>query len=155
MHSAADSAETTARSIRTAGDAGRAGSQPAGAGPREVDDEKGRSPAPGFGDADKKKELLSPLLLLLRCAKDDAAACDRKQIELQGQALADLVFPCRADAVPELLFPRSKTCQAISAGGVVSRCGAFFGLFLPYAIVSLLQFRADPMPAVPFRGRGA
>jgi hypothetical protein len=74
-------------------------------GRKEADNKKGRSPAPGFGDADKKKGLLSPLLLLLRCAKDDAAACDRKQIELQGQALAVLVFPCRADAVPELLFP--------------------------------------------------
>ncbi len=74
-----------------------------GAGPQEADDKKGRSPAPGFGD--KKKGLLSPLLLLFRCPENDAAACDRDQVELQGQALAVLVFPCRADAVPELLFP--------------------------------------------------
>src|ERR1700732_4119858 len=53
----------------------------------------------------RKKGLLSPLLLLLRHPENDAAACDRKQIELQGEALAVLVFPCRADAVPELLFP--------------------------------------------------
>jgi hypothetical protein len=52
-------------------------------GRKEADNKKGRSPTPGFGDAEKKKKgLLSPLLLLFRCAKDDAAACDRKQIEL-------------------------------------------------------------------------
>src|SRR5580704_7592986 len=54
-------------------------------GRKEVDHEKGRSPAPGFGDADKKKKgLLSPLLLLFRCPENDPAACDREQIELQG-----------------------------------------------------------------------
>jgi hypothetical protein len=47
--------------------------------------------------------LRSGLIVLLRFAENDPAACDREQVELQGQAL--LVFPCRADAVPELLFP--------------------------------------------------
>jgi hypothetical protein len=70
-----------------------------------VGDEKGRSPGSGFGGANKKKGLLSPLLLLLRHPEDDAAAGDRDQVELQGQALTVFVFPCRADAVPELLFP--------------------------------------------------
>ena len=72
--------------------------------------------------------LRSGLIVLLRFAENDPAACDREQVELQGQALAVLVFPCRADAGPA---PRSTTCQAISARGVVSRCGAFFVLFLP------------------------
>jgi hypothetical protein len=72
---------------------------------KEVDNEKGRSPNPGFGATDRKKGLLSPLLLLFRRPENDAAACGREQIELQGQTLAVLVFPCRADAVPELFFP--------------------------------------------------
>jgi hypothetical protein len=49
--------------------------------------------------------LLSPLLLLFRRPENDPAACDRDQVELQGQAVAVLVLPCRADAVPELVFP--------------------------------------------------
>src|ERR1700730_6471741 len=48
-------------------------------GRKEEDNEKGRIPAPGFGDVDKKKGLLSPLLLLFRCPENDAAACDRDQ----------------------------------------------------------------------------
>jgi len=72
--------------------------------------------------------LGSGLIVLLRFAEDDGGACGRKQIVMQGQALTVLVFPCRADAGPA---PRSTTCQAISARGVVSRCGAFFVLFLP------------------------
>jgi hypothetical protein len=49
--------------------------------------------------------LRSGLIVLLRFAKNEAAACDQEQVELQGQTLAVLVFPRRADAVPELLFP--------------------------------------------------
>src|SRR5437660_12072252 len=60
-------------------------------GRKEAENKKGRSPAPGFGDADKeKKGLLSPLLLLFRRPENDAAACDRDQVELQGQAVAVL-----------------------------------------------------------------
>jgi hypothetical protein len=51
---------------------------------------------------------------MFRRAKNDAAACDRHEIELQGHALAVLVVPCRAEAGPELLFPA--LCDAKATG---------------------------------------
>src|SRR5664279_1412442 len=41
------------------------------------------------------------------------------------------VVPCPSFMSSEICRGVFMTCQAISAGGVVSRCGAFFVLFLP------------------------
>ena len=61
----------------------------------------------GAGKTRLPSVAASSPLVLFRLAKNDTAACDREQVELQGQVLAVLVLPCRADAVPELVFLRA------------------------------------------------